>query len=90
MNFTHEENAVILYSEEGSRLAEITFPYIDEKTVDINHTFVDSSLRGQGIAGRLMDEVIAELENRSLKAVPSCSYAAKWFEKHPEYSHLLK
>ena len=88
MNFTHEKNAVILYSKEGFRLAEVTFPYIDEKTVDINHTFVDTSLRGQGIAGRLMAEVITELENRSLKAVLSCSYAKKWFEKHPEYSHL--
>ena len=90
MNFTHEENAVILYSEEGSLLAEITFPYIDEKTVDINHTFVDTSLRGQGIAGKLMSELADELEKRDLKAVPTCSYAVSWFEKHPEYAHLVK
>ena len=92
MDFTRKENQIALFSETGSLLAEVTFPYTDEtqSTVEVDHTFVDTSLRGQGIAGRLMDEVITELENRSLKAVPSCSYAAKWFEKHPEYSHLRK
>ena len=92
MNFTHKENEIILFSQEGSLLARITFPYIgeDKNVVEINHTFVDTSLRGQGIAGKLMNAVIDELESRNLKAVPTCSYAAGWFEKHPQYAHLLK
>ena len=90
MNFTHNENQIALYNEAGELLAEITFPYIDKDTVDINHTFVDPSLRGQGIAGKLMSELTDELGRRDLKAVQTCSYAVGWFEKHPEYSHLLK
>ena len=90
MDFKHNENQIALYSESGDLTAEITFPYIDENTVDIDHTFVDASLRGQGIAGKLMDELIKELQDRGLKAAPSCSYAVKWFEKHPEFSYLLK
>lgn len=90
MEFTHNENQVALYSDSGVLIAEITFPYIDEETVDINHTFVDDSLRGQGIAGKLMKELVKELQSRNLKAVPTCSYAVNWFEKHPEYSHLVK
>lgn len=90
MNFTHEENQIALYSDTGSLLAEITFPYIDENTVDVNHTFVDISLRGQGIAGKLMQELVSDLEKRDLKAVPTCSYAQGWFEKHEEYAHLVK
>lgn len=88
MEFIHNENQIVSYSDKGAPLAEITFPYITSNTVDINHTFVDSSLRGQGIAGKLMSELISELERRNLKAVPTCSYAMHWFEKHPEYSHL--
>ena len=63
MNFTHKENEIILFSQEGSLLARITFPYIgeDKNVVEINHTFVDTSLRGQGIAGKLMNAVIDEL-----------------------------
>ncbi len=92
MNFTHRENEIVLIDEKGKRLAEVTFPYINENKdcVDVNHTFVDSSLRGQGIAGKLMDELAADLEERGLKAVPTCSYAKGWFEKHPEYSRLVK
>ena len=92
MNFTHQENAIALYSETGDLLAEITFPYTDadKDCVDVNHTFVDPSLRGQGIAGKLMDELVAELKGRNLKAVPSCSYAQGWFEKHPEHGGLLR
>lgn len=90
MEFIHNENQIVSYSDNGNLLAEITFPYIDSKTVNINHTFVDASLRGQGVAGMLMTELIHELENRNLQAIASCSYAAVWFEKHPQYSHLLR
>lgn len=92
MNFTHNENQIALYSATGDLLAEITFPYTDAQkdTVNVDHTFVDASLRGQGIAGKLMIELVKELSDRNLKAVPTCSYAVNWFEKHPEYSGLLK
>ena len=90
MEFRHNKNQIALYSEAGDLLAEITFPNIDETTVNVNHTFVDSSLRGQGIAGKLMQELITELEASKLKAVPTCSYAQGWFGKHPEYGYLVK
>ena len=92
MDFTRNENQIALFSETGSLLAEVTFPYTDETqtTVEVDHTFVDTSLRGQGIAGKLMSELADELEKRDLKAVPTCSYAVSWFEKHPEYAHLVK
>ena len=92
MDFTRKENQIALYSENGLLLAEVTFPYTDEtrSTVEVNHTFVDASLRGQGIAGKLMIEFADELDKRGLKAVPTCSYAVGWFEKHPEYARLVK
>lgn len=92
MDFKRNENQIALYSETGALLAEVTFPYTDESriAVEVDHTFVDASLRGQGIAGKLMIELADELKKRGLKAVPTCSYAVHWFEKHPEQAHLLK
>ena len=92
MDFKRNENQIELYSETGALLAEVTFPYTDESrsAVEVDHTFVDASLRGQGIAGKLMIELADELKKRGLKAVPTCSYAVHWFEKHPEQAHLLK
>ncbi len=80
----------IEYESDGKILAEITFPALDETTVNINHTFVDDSLRGQGIAGKLMELAVQELEQTGRKAVATCSYAEKWFEKNPEQAQKVK
>ncbi|MDD3430019.1 MAG: GNAT family N-acetyltransferase [Oscillospiraceae bacterium] len=88
MEFNKSENK-IWYEKDGKILAEVTFPAVEANTVDINHTFVDDSLRGQGVAGALLQAVVQELEHTHRKAVCSCSYAKNWFDKHPEKSELL-
>ena len=90
MNFTYTPNQIALYHSDSSLLAEVTFPDVDSNTVNINHTFVDDSLRGQGIAGQLMKAAADQLRSEGKKAVLTCSYAINWFEKHPEYQDLLK
>lgn len=89
MNFIHENNRIYSSDEQGNILAEVTFPKVSEQTVVIDHTFVDSSLRGQGIAGKLMEEVVSELRKSNQKARLSCSYAVRWFEGHPECIDIL-
>ena len=84
-----KDHAIRYRSENGAVLAEVTFPADGEGTVNIDHTFVDEALRGQGMAGKLMDACAQELERAGLKAHPTCSYAVSWFEKHPEWAHLL-
>ena len=90
MPFVTSNNKIEYLSEDGKMLAEITFPAIDENTVNINHTFVDEVLRGQGVAGRLMELTAEELEKTGRKAVATCSYAKKWFEKYPEKAEKIK
>ena len=90
MDFTYSPNRISLQGEDEQMLAEVTFPAIDENTVDINHTFVDPSLRGQNVADSLMGAAAAHLLAGDKKAVLTCSYAVKWFEKHPEYNKLVK
>lgn len=88
MTFTQLENEII-YKENEMVLARVCFPACGDGVVDINHTFVDESLRGQGAASRMLECTAAYLRETNRKAVLSCSYAQKWFEKHPEYSDLL-
>lgn len=70
-------------------VAVVTFPKEEENIVNIDHTYVDSSLRGQGIAGKLMEETVSQLRQNNQKAKLSCSYAVKWFEEHPECSDVV-
>jgi hypothetical protein len=90
MEFKHEKSRIFLNNDEGKTIAEVTFPETSDNTVNINHTFVDGSLRGQGVADKLLSELAQELKSNNKKAVATCSYAVGWFEKHPEYEDLLK
>ena len=89
MEFRKEPGRIFATDETGKLLAEVTFPE-QEGIAVINHTFVDDSLRGQGIAGQLLRAVADTLRQEGRKAKPTCSYAVHWFETHPEEQDLLK
>ena len=91
MKFIHEQNRIYANDEKGKVVAEITFPEEDSGVVNIDHTFVDTSLRGQGIASKLMQEACKEIEDQGKRAIPTCPYAIKWFEKnHRDRERLVK
>ena len=88
MEFQKEPGRI--YAMNGGRLvAEITFPVRDGVAV-IDHTFVDDSLRGQGVAGQLVRAAAEEIRRQGLRAEAVCTYAKSWFEKHPEYGDVLE
>ena len=85
------EKHQIRYEEGGKVLAEITFPYYiaEEKIYEFDHTFVDPSLRGQGIAGTLVEKAIAEVREQGGKILPTCPYVKEWFARHNEEEGIL-
>ena len=89
MEFRKESGRIYATDEAGKLLAEVTFPEREGVAV-INHTFVDASLRGQGVAGQLLRAVADTLRQDGRKARATCSYAIHWFETHPEEKDLLE
>lgn len=89
MNFIQEANKIFLNDDNNHMIAVVTFPKVSEGIVAIDHTFVDPSLRGQGVAGKLMEAAVAYFRSQNIKAKPTCSYAVKWFEEHPEAGDVL-
>ena len=88
MEFQHERERIFALDEQGKLVAEVTVP-VSEGVADIDHTFVDQSLRGQGVAGQLLDAAVRQIRMEGLRAKATCSYAAKWFKEHPDQSDLL-
>lgn len=88
MEFQHEKGRIFALDTDGKLMAEVTFP-ISGHTAQIDHTFVDPSLQGQGIAAQLLAAAAEEIRRAGLSAVPTCSYAVKWFSEHPEQGDLL-
>lgn len=90
MDFKYEKNRIYLENEKGECVAEVTFPQLSENEVNINHTYVDRSLRGQGVADKLVKELAAYLRKNNKKAISTCSYAVGWFKSHPEFDDVCK
>ncbi|XOQ44156.1 MAG: N-acetyltransferase domain-containing protein [Clostridium sp.] len=89
MNLKYEPGRIYSVDQNGTVIAEVTFPEIRGNLVDINHTFVDDSLRGQGVASRLMKETAKMLQAEGKQAMLTCSYAKSWFAKHKEFSDIV-
>lgn len=62
----------------------------DGNTLVIPHVEAAPALRGRGTAGRLMEGIVALARARGDKVLPLCSYAALWFQRHPEHADLLR
>lgn len=82
MNYQQESNRIFAENEAGTVVAEITFPETSEGVFTINHTFVDPSLAGQGIAGELVRRAVEQIQGNGGQVAATCSYAARWLEKH--------
>jgi uncharacterized protein len=76
MKYICENERIYANDEDGNLVAEITFPRTGNNTYTINHTFVDDSLRGQGIAKELVNMAVEKITNDGGKVLATCSYAA--------------
>lgn len=81
MEFIRDNNKIYLLKDDRE-VALIEFEKIDDNTYNIYHTFVDDSLRGQGIASLLVEEAVKYIESMGCSVTATCSYAAYWLEKN--------
>lgn len=83
MDYRKQPGRIWAENQAGEVIAEITFPECGGVAV-IDHTFVDGSLRGQGIAGELMRAAVDQILSEGHRIAATCSYAVSWLQKHPE------
>ena len=82
-------NKFYLGESDTENVAKITWVSGGENIIVVNHTFVDPSLRGQNIAGKLLAEVIKMARDENLKIVPTCSYVVAKMTRTDEYNDVL-
>ncbi len=88
MEFIHEEKAFRHYNAVREMDAEITYVSKGEGVIEANHTFVDPSLRGQGVARQLVNRLADFARDEHLKIHPTCPYVVALFEKSTEYDDV--
>ncbi|MEP3655899.1 MAG: N-acetyltransferase [Litorimonas sp.] len=64
--------------------AELTLVRAGDGVFNANHTFTPTALRGQGVAGKLYDAMVADAKAAGYKIIPGCPYVEVKFKRNPE------
>ncbi|WP_163970981.1 GNAT family N-acetyltransferase [Oceanobacillus halotolerans] len=83
------DNKFFVGENESDPLAEITFKETGDSNLTVDHTFVSEKLRGEGVAGKLVEKMVAFAREEGKKIIPECSYAQNKIDKTPEYHDVL-
>lgn len=57
--------------------------------ITFTHTYVPASLRGRGIAEKLVRTALEYARAQQLRVIPACSYVAVFIQRHREYAPLV-
>lgn len=75
--------------ENGNRAAEMAYTNAGAGRIIIDHTFVESHLRGSGLAKDLVEAGVRFAREKNLKVIPLCPFAKATIERTPEFQDVL-
>ncbi len=87
LNNRGSEGYAFEYKEDGQVLAELTWTQLGDIMV-VDHTFVDPSLRGQGLAVKLLDRAAEYAREKDYKIEAVCSFVLKAFSSTDKYDDI--
>jgi uncharacterized protein len=81
------EHRFVVRLDDGE--GELTYTRPDPKTIDLQHTRVPQSGRGQGVADALATAAFAYARAEGLRVIPTCPFVRAWLARHAEVGDLL-
>ena len=84
-----EHNGAFFIEQDGKRVAELTYSRANDSLVIIDHTEVDRSLEGQGVARSLVDDAVRWARETGTKVAATCPYASAQFAKDPSIRDVM-
>ena len=93
LSITHERNGSrgeyrACSDEHGRDCGHLTWFEASPGVRVADHTFVPPSLRGGGIAAKLVEAMVADARTEGFSIRPQCSYVAAAFRRHPGWSDV--
>ncbi|NCS88000.1 MAG: hypothetical protein AUK34_14545 [Ignavibacteria bacterium CG2_30_36_16] len=85
----HSKEKQLFFIDIGNQRAELKYFMETENVMNVMNTYVPDSLRGKGIAGKLVEECLHYAKENSCRIIPSCSYVYSYIKKHPEFEAML-
>jgi predicted GNAT family acetyltransferase len=87
-NIDLKNGGAFVIKRDHERVAELTYKK-DDATINIDHTEVDKSLRGQGVGEDLVEAAVKFARENDLKITATCPYASKILSRSNEYSDVF-
>ncbi|ARD49670.1 GNAT family N-acetyltransferase [Sporosarcina sp. P37] len=75
------------HKADGKVIAEIEWSE-ENGIMTMTHTYVDDSLRGQGVAKKLLDQAAENAREKGLKMKAVCSYVVNAFDRSDDYNDV--
>lgn len=73
----------------GDRVVGYLSYQLADGVLDLQHTVVDPSMRGQGLGGRLVEAAMVHARQEQLSVRPTCPFIPSWIAEHPEHQDLV-
>lgn len=92
MDIKHVEQGTrgaFLIKKDGERIAEMTYAVEEGGVMNINHTQVDPSLRGQGVGEQLIDAAAEFARANGKRVAATCPYALKKLQENDSYADIF-
>ena len=96
MHYSHAMAFQIEHDRSGSRFVThvdkrlcVADYRVDGRVMTMHHTYVPPALEGRGIAATLVGAALTHARDQGLLVRPTCSYVARYMQRHPETLDLL-
>lgn len=84
----HDRAAGCFELGNGEGRSVLEYRLVDNR-MDIYHTEVPPSLRGQGVAQKLAHAALEWAQEEGFTVIPTCSYIAAYIQRNQQYQSLL-
>ncbi|HVO75412.1 MAG TPA: GNAT family N-acetyltransferase [Ignavibacteriaceae bacterium] len=89
IDIKHDEEKKKFFSIVDGKEARLEYEIIDDKTIEFPFTYVPQSLRGKGIAAKLVEYGLEYARSKNLSVIASCSYVENFIQRNQKYKNLV-
>jgi predicted GNAT family acetyltransferase len=85
----HDTKTEKFYTVIGGKECTLKYEKVNENLYNLKMMFVPKNLRGQGVAGKIMEYALNYARKNMIKVKPSCGYIEDYIQKNLEHTSLL-
>ncbi|MDQ3535635.1 MAG: N-acetyltransferase [Bacteroidota bacterium] len=89
MKIRHDTLNKKFYFDEEGKKGHIKYNSNDADILDLQSTFIDEDIRGQGYGKELVKYVLEYARENNFKVIPTCRMVSTYIKRNKEYNSLV-